>query len=222
MKQCCSIPLIRCDFDSALKAVNSHNKEMQETTGNTVPDNKPPDEGQTDKSTEVRSSSHPRKVINYKQFLEEYADAPPTPPRKKREVDLKCKPSKQRIAADKFRSKFITKPTHLPRLVRNKITKRDSGAPSKPTTDPQPSPSDTSAPKSNTVLTSANSTETQEVIEALLMLGDMPNVENNPLPDDDNALLVPIMGTAPNEAQDALQASDATEPPHPTKKLSHW
>ena len=110
MTQCCSIPLIRCDFDSALKAANSHNKEMQETTGSTVPDDKPPDEGQTDKSTEVRTSSHPRTVINYKEFLEEYADAPPTPPRKKHEVDLKCKPSKQRIAADKFKSKFCEKP----------------------------------------------------------------------------------------------------------------
>ena len=114
MTQHCSIPLIRCDFDSALKAANSHNKEMHENTGNTVPDNKPPNEGQTDKSTEVRTSSHPRTVINNKQFLEEEADAPTTPPRKKREVDLKRKPSKQWIAADKFRSKFITKPMHLP------------------------------------------------------------------------------------------------------------
>ena len=53
MTQCCSIPLIRCDFDSALKAVNSHNKEMQETTGNAAPDNKPPDEAQPDKTQEV-------------------------------------------------------------------------------------------------------------------------------------------------------------------------
>ena len=65
------------------------------------------------------------------------------------------------------------------------------------------------------------STETKEAIEALLMLGDMPTVENNPLPDDDNALLVPITGAAPDEAQDALQADDATEPPQLTKNLSH-
>ena len=54
------------------------------------------------------------------------------------------------------------------------------------------------------------------------MLGDLPNVENNPLPDDDNALLVLLIGTAPNEAQEALQANDTTDPPHPTKNLSHW
>ena len=62
----------------------------------------------------------------------------------------------------------------------------------------------------------------REAIEALLMLGDLPNVENNPLPDDDNALLVPLIGTAPNKAQEALQANDTTDPPHPTKNLSHW
>ena len=150
---------------------------MHETTVNTVPDNKLPDEGQTDKSTEVRTSSHPQTVINYKQFLEEYTDAPPTPPRKKCEVDLKRKPSKQWIAADKFRSKFTTKPMHLPRPVRNKNTKKDPEAAPKPTVDPQPSTSDTSAPKSKTVLTPATSRETREAIEALLMLGDMPTVE---------------------------------------------
>ena len=76
MTQHCSIPLIWCDFDSALKAVNSHNKEMHKTTGNAAPDNKPPDEVQPYKTQEVQTSSHPRTVINYKQFLEEYADEP--------------------------------------------------------------------------------------------------------------------------------------------------
>ena len=136
MTQCCSILLLRCDFDSALKAANSHNKEMHETTGNTLPENKPPDEDQSDKIQKVRTSSHPWTAINYEQFLEEYADAPPTPPRKKRETDLKCKPSKQRIAADKFRSKFVTKPTHLPRPTRNKTAKNNPEAISTPTADP--------------------------------------------------------------------------------------
>ena len=161
-------------------------------------------------------------MINYRQFFEEYTDAPPTLPRKKCEVDLKRKPSKQRIAADKFRSKFTTKPTHLPRPVRNKNTKKDPEAAPKPTVDPQPSTSDTSAPKSKAVLTPATSTETREAIEALLMLGDMPTVENNLLPADDNALLVPITGTTPDEAQDASQAKNVTEPPPQlTKDLSH-
>ena len=195
---------------------------MYETIGNSVPDNKPPDEVQPDKTQEVRTSSCPRTVINYKQFLEEYTDAPPTLPRKKHEVDLKRKPSKQRIAAHKFRSKFVTKPTHLPRPVRNKMSKKDSEAQSKPTADPQPSTSDTPAPKLSIVLTPETSTETKEAIEALLMLGDMPTMENNPLPDDDNAFLVPITGVAPVKALEAPQADDTTEPPpQPTKNLSH-
>ena len=151
--------------------------------------------------------------------MEEYADAPPTPPRKKREINLKCKPSKQRIAADKFRSKFVTKPTHLPRPVRNKTFKKDSGTISKPTADPQPSTSDTPAPKLKTLLTPAMSAETKDAIEALLMLGDMPTLENNP---DDNASLVPITGVALDDVCETSQADEqALEPPKPTKHWTH-
>ena len=59
MTQRCSIPLLRCDFDSALKAANSHNKEMHEATGNTSPVDKPPDEVQPDKMQQVQTSSRP-------------------------------------------------------------------------------------------------------------------------------------------------------------------
>ena len=148
--------------------------------------------------------------------MEEYADAPPTPPRKKREIDLKHKPSKQRIAAGKFRSKFITKPTHLPRPVRNKPAKKNPDAISTPTADPQPSTSDMPASKSKTLLTPATSAETQEAIEALLMLGDMPTLENNP---NDNASLVPITGAAPDEVCEALPADEALEPPPTNQTL---
>ena len=182
---------------------------MHETTVNASTDNKPSDEAQPDKTQEVQTSSCPRTVIDYKQFLEEYADAPPTLPRKKREIDLKHKPSKQQIAADKFKSKFITKPTHLPRPVRNKTSKKDSETLSKPTADPQPSTSYMPAPNLTTLLTPATSAETKEAIEALLMLGDMPTMENNP---DDNASLVPITGVTSNKVREAPQADDAPEP----------
>ena len=107
---------------------------------------------------------------------------------------------------------------HLPRPVRNKTSKKDSEAQSKPTVDPQPSTSDTPASKWNTMLTPATSTETKEAIEALLILGDMPTMENNPSPDDDNAFLVPITGVAPDKALEAPQADDTTEPPPPTNQ----
>ena len=217
MTQGCSIPLIRCDFDSVLKAVNTHNKMMQKNTGSTSPVNKTSYEVQSDKTPEVRTSSRPRTVINYKQFLEEYADAPPTRPRKKREIDLKCKPSKQRIAADKFRSKFITKPMHMQRLVRHKITKKKPGVISKQTADPQPSTSDTPDPKSRTLLTPATAAQTKDAIEALLMLGDIPAPEKNP---DDNASIIPITGIAPNRVLDTSQADEqAPEPPQTNQTL---
>ena len=110
------------------------------------------------------------------------------------------------------------KSTHLPRLVRNKTSKKDPEAIPTPTADPQPSTSDTPAPKSKTLLTPATSAETKDAIEALLMLGDMPPLENNP---DDNASLVPITGTAPDEVCEASQAEDTLEPPQPTKHGTH-
>ena len=109
------------DYESAFKAADTHIKVTQEnntTKDETMVDNAARSKNQPDNTTEVHTSSRPHTVINYKQFLEEYADAPsPSPPKKKREVDLKHKPSKQRIAADKYKSKFFTKPTHLPRPV---------------------------------------------------------------------------------------------------------
>ena len=68
-------------------------------------------------------------IIDCKKFLEEYAEEPPSPPKKKREVDLKPKPSKFRIAAEKYsRSKYFTKPTHLPRPVRKRRGKTSTPA----------------------------------------------------------------------------------------------
>ena len=77
--------------------------------------------------------------------------------------------------------------------------------------DPEPSTSDTPAPKSKTLLTPATSAETKDAIEALLMLGDMPALENNP---DDNASLLPIKGVAPDKVHETPQADEQVlEPP---------
>ena len=62
---------------------------------------------------------------------------------------------------------------------------------------PAPSPLRTNpeiAPTSKTVLTPATSAETRDAIDALLLLGELPPTGTNPTPDDDNALLVPILG----------------------------
>ena len=100
MTQCCSIPLIRCDYDSALKAADTHQKETstEPPKENDSPSALPKSQEQTDENLSgVHTSGRTRTVINYKQFPEEYADAPPSPPKRWSKVDLKLKhrPSKQ-------------------------------------------------------------------------------------------------------------------------------
>ena len=133
-------------------------------------------------------------VIDYKKFLEDYVDESLSPPKKKHEVDLKHKPSRTRIAADKYKSKFVTKPTHLPKPVCHRISNPKSNT----GTDLSTATSiltETDAPE-KTMLTPATSSETRDAIEALLMLGDVPITDKPQLPEDDNAMLVPIIGTS--------------------------
>ena len=109
-------------------------------------------------------------------------------------MDLKHKPSRTRIAADKYKSKFVTKPTHLPKPVCHRISNPKSNT----GTDLSTATSiltETDAPE-KTMLTPATSSETHDAIEALLMLGDVPITDKPQLPEDDNAMLVPIIGTS--------------------------
>ena len=100
MTQHCSIPLIRCDYESALKAAYTHQKETsrEPPKESDTPSPLPTSQEQTDENTSgVCTSGRTQTVIDYKQFLEEYADVPPSPPKRRSEVDLKLKrrPSKQ-------------------------------------------------------------------------------------------------------------------------------
>ena len=128
----CTIPLVRCDFEQIKKTVElqmtqnkselmASDQKPEEDTGNNASKNIAGTSGPNDEPNQIEicTSTRKRTIIDYKKFLEEYADEPPLPPKKKREVDLKRKPSKSRMAAEKYsRSKFFTKPTHLPRPVR--------------------------------------------------------------------------------------------------------
>ena len=112
----CTIPLVRCDFDTIKTAVESRD-EGTKREDDQNPNNAPPrvDPG----SPTIRTSTRKRTVIDYKNFLEEFADQPPSPPKRKRGIDLKRKPSKSRIAADKYRkTDFVTKPSNVPKPVR--------------------------------------------------------------------------------------------------------
>ena len=141
--------------------------------------------------TEVRTLNRKRTIIDYKKFLEEYADEPPSPPKKKKEVDLKRKPSKSRIAAEKYsRSKFATKPTHLPRPVhRGKgkgITPAASGSVQSQTSND--TLGTTNPVKTTTV--PATLQEMQEVIKALLLLGNPPEQGTSDLDDNETLMLI--------------------------------
>ena len=114
----CTIPLVRCDFNT-IKTVVESRDEGSEIKDNQIPNNPQPraDSG----SPALRTSAHKRTVIDYKKFLEQFADLPPSPPKRKRELDLKRKPSKSRIVADKYRkTDFATKPSNVPKPVRRR------------------------------------------------------------------------------------------------------
>ena len=141
---------------------------------------------------------------------------PPSPPKKKKEIDLKWKPSKTRIAAEKYsRSKFFTKPTYLPRPVCRKKTKADSPVAlgsmegqmkrANPTTD------------SETITVPATSHETQDAIEALLLLGNPPEES---LPDlENNEILMPITKPQQTDPELLLNVPSDANPPIPPEPL---
>ena len=120
---------------------------------------------------EIRTSARKRTIIDYRKFLEEYADEPPSPPKKKKEIDLKRKPSKTKIAAEKYsRSKFFTKPTHLPRPVQRRNAKADNPVASGSMEGQIKKARSTT--NSKTITVPATSRETQDAINALLLLGN--------------------------------------------------
>ena len=75
LNKTCTIPLVRCDFDTIKTAVES--RDERAVLDNTSTSNVDHD------SPTPRTSTRKRTVIDYKKFLEEFADLPPSPPRKK-------------------------------------------------------------------------------------------------------------------------------------------
>ena len=108
---------------------------------------------------------------------------------KKREVDLKCKPSKSQIAAEKYKcSKFVTKLTHLPKPIRRRKGKgAASTASNLVQTQSQSDTHDKTNPGKTTTIP-VTSQESQEAIKALLMLGNPPE-QAAPDPDKNEILM---------------------------------
>ena len=226
LSKTCTIQLIRCDFEQIKKTV-----ELQTTQNKselTAGDQKQEENTGTNSShdmvgtsilndehnqPETHTSARKRTIIDYKKFLEEYTDEPPLPPKKKREVDLKWKHSKTRIAAEKYsRSKFFTKPTHLPRPVCRKKVKTDS--PVALGSGEGQTENVNITPDSETTTVPATSHETQDAIEALLLLGNPPEQSLPGL--EENEVLMPIAGPQQPNLEPLPDVPTEANPPNPS------
>ena len=193
LNRTCTIPLVRCEFESIKKAVEIRDKltkkDDNQNLGMKFDHSNQQPSGDTS-STMTRTSTRKRTVIDYKKFLEEYVDLPPSPPKKKCEVDLKRRPSKRRMAAEKYRKPdFVTKPLRVPKPARRKASVPPNATPSTSTNADK----DESLTQ-GTITKPATTQETQDAIDALLLLGTIgmpPALPENP---DDNEILMPIGG----------------------------
>ena len=232
LSKTCTILLIHCDFEQIKKTVKqqtTQNKGEVGTGDQTQEENTCtnisqdtagigiPNEGNN--QPEIRTSARKQTIIDYKKFLEEYADEPPSPPKKKREVDLKRKPSKTRITAEKYsRSKFFTKPMHLPRPVHRRKAKADSPVASGSMEGQTKNVNITTDSETTTV--PATSCETQDVIDALLLLGYPPEESVPGL--EDNEVLMPIgrpQQPNPELLPDIPSEANPTNPPKPPEAV---
>ena len=225
LSKMCTIPLICCDFEQIKKTValqatqnkselTASDQKTEENTGSHTSQNIVGTNGPNNvhKQPETHTSARKRTIIDYKKFLEEYADKPPSPPKRKREVDLKRKPSKTRIAAEKYScSKFFTKPTHLLRPVRRK--KGKIGSPVASCSVEGQTEIVNTTPNSETTTVPATSQETQDIIEALLLLG---NPSEQSLPGlEENKAVMPIAGPQQPNIEPLPDASLEANPTNP-------
>ena len=112
----------------------------------------------TPKKVTQCTSGRKHAKVDYSQF-DVAMDDPPSPPKKKRTVDLKRKPSATRIAAGKFKNK----PSNTPRLVRQRSS---VSAPAMMTVT-TPKVSSAIASSTHTLTTPATQQETADVLKQL-------------------------------------------------------
>ena len=151
----CSVPLKRI--------VSSADRPTKRTTCSSAYDMRT---HPSPKKVTQRTSGRKRAKVDYSQF-DLTTDDPPSPPKKKRTVDLKRKPSATRIAAEKFKNK----PSNTPRLVRQRSSA------SAPATTTVTAPKQTSAiiRTSHTLTTPATQQETADVLKQLSTMDDIPD-----------------------------------------------
>ena len=140
--------------------------------------------------------------MDYSQY--NVTDDPPSPPKKKRRVDLKRRPSVGRIDVEKYK----TKPLNLPCPVRRRKP-TTSNTPVTTSTETQPVESSTSSVK-GTVMKPATQKETDEVINQLL------DIDMHPEDTVNDEYDVPL---APNQIQ--VQPSEQFQRLTTTNKILH-
>ena len=229
LSKTCTIPLIRYDFEQIKMTAEQQtmqNKGESGTSDQTKKENTCTDTSQNpsgiaiqnegNNQPKIRTSARKRTIIDYKKFLEEYADEPPSPPKKKKEIDLKRKPSKTRITAEQYsHSKFFTKPMYVPRPVRRRKAKADSPVASGSMEGQTKTVNSTMNSKTTTV--SATSRETQDAIEALLLLGNPPEESVPGL--EDNEVLMPIARPQQIDPELLLDVPSDANPSNPPEPL---
>ena len=141
------------------------------------------------------TSGQKRPQVDYTQF--DTNTEPHSPPKKRRKVDLKRRPSRTCMAAEKYK----TKPLAGPRPVCNKLSQSSSSVPLVNLA----TMTEATHPSTSGIITmTATEEEMQTAIEALLSLGsDMPAADAEI---DENASLIPL----------APQVPDPGPPPQPT------
>ena len=160
----------------------------------------------TPKKVTYCTSGRRHTIVDYSQF-ESTTDFPSLP-RKRPNVDTKRKPSKTRIAVEKYKTKPINKPCP----VRNHA---HTGIPimMTPIVSTHPTPSSTADTKSDAVpstsgtqTVTATPEETKNTLNQLLNLGETAEFDD----DNENAELVPLVPTASQPQQDIIKQDPNT------------
>ena len=144
-----------------------------------------------------RTSGRKRNKVDYSQF--DLTDDPPTPPKRKRIVDLKRKLSVRRMAAEKYK----TKPANTPRPVR-KSSSLHVPVTMSINTDRHPS---ATASTSRTLTTPATQEETFSVLKELANMDNVPDDD----PNDDDDTTLPIAPLAPPTQETQPNIKDVPE-----------
>ena len=150
-----------------------------------------------------RTSGRKRKKVDYSQY--DLTDDPPTPPKRKRKLDLKRKPSAGRIAAEKYK----TKPANTPRPVRKPVPVHVPTTTSI-NTDPHPT---AVASTSKTLTTPATQEETISVLQELASMDIVPDDD----PNDNDGLTLPIPTNAIQQPE--AEPNTKKEPETDTKPM---